>query len=109
MLCQCSQSPILLTLDSLGKSATLAISKDKTWREVGWGAIRPSDASARLANGARRRQGSSCATHARAGLRILFWGKTGPAPVDRRQPETRLNLHLAQIAFGSTGPCRRAR
>jgi hypothetical protein len=35
MLCQCSQSPILLTLDSLGKSATLAISKDKTWREVG--------------------------------------------------------------------------
>jgi hypothetical protein len=35
MLSQCSQSPILLTLDSLGKSATWAISKDKTWREVG--------------------------------------------------------------------------
>src|ERR1700720_4675721 len=69
-----------------------------------WGAIRPSDASARLANGARRRQGSSRATHARAGLRMLFWGKPARPPVDTREPETRLNLHLAQIAFGSTRP-----
>jgi len=35
---------------------------------------------------------------------MLFWGKTGSAPIDTREPETRLNLHLAQIAFGSTRP-----
>jgi hypothetical protein len=35
---------------------------------------------------------------------MLFWGKTGAAPIDTREPETRLNLHLAQITFGSSRP-----